>query len=66
MNTINDVINSIDEFSIDDKLELADIIRKQAIEQRRLEIKKNSVEALEEFHSKQIKPESVEDFFRRI
>jgi hypothetical protein len=66
MNKYDDILESIDAMSIDEKLYIAEIIKKRAIEQRRLEIKENAEKSLEEYKTGKITPQSVEAFIKEI
>ncbi len=61
MHTFNEVLESVDKFSAFEQLEIADIIKKRAIEERRNELKKEILQARKEFKSGKLKPKTVDE-----
>ncbi|MBI5324787.1 MAG: hypothetical protein HZB41_05865 [Ignavibacteriae bacterium] len=66
MHTYNDVLESVEKFSAFDQLEIADIIRKRAIEERRNELKKEILQARKEFKSGKLKPKTVDEIIEEL
>jgi hypothetical protein len=66
MHTYENVLDIVDDFSCDDKLELSEIIKKRAIEERRELLKREIAEARSELDSGKIKPQSVSDIMQEI
>ena len=66
MNSFYDILESIDSLSREDKLALAEIINKRAIEERREEIRKNADESYKEYQSGIIKSKTVDEFMKEI
>ena len=66
MLTYNEVLESIDNFSPFEQLEIADIIRKRAIEVRRNELKKEILQARKEFKSGKLKPKTVDEIIEEL
>jgi len=66
MQTYDNVLDLVDDFSCDDKLELSAIIKKRAIEERREVLKREIADSRSELDSGQIKPQSVSDIMQEI
>jgi hypothetical protein len=66
MHTYENVLDIVDDFSCDDKLELSEIIKKRAIEERREILKSEIDEARSELESGKIEPQSVSDIMQEI
>lgn len=66
MLTYNEVLESVDSFSVLEQLEIAEIIRKRAIEERRKELKKEILQARKEFKSGRIKPKTVDEVIEEL
>ncbi|TAL70343.1 MAG: hypothetical protein EPN82_03060 [Bacteroidetes bacterium] len=66
MNTFNEVLEAVDNFSTEDRLELAEIIRNRAIEERREELKKEIELARKEFKEGKLKPKSIKEIIKEL
>ena len=66
MNTYNEVLEAVNNFSTDDQLEIAEIIRKRAIEERRDELKKEIIQARKELKAGLLKPKTVDEIIKEL
>ena len=66
MITYDDVLDAVDNFNSDDKIEISEIIKKRAIEERRNQIKEEINLSREELNSGKIKPQSIDKIITEI
>lgn len=65
-NSFDEILDSVETLTIEDKFSIAEIIKNRAIEERRLEIKKNAEQAHIEFLAENIKSMTVDEFMKEI
>ena len=66
MVTYDNVLDIIDNFNTDDKIEIAEIIKKRAIEERREELKQDIKNSREELQSGKLKILSANQIIEEI
>lgn len=63
---VNDVINEIDQLSLDDQEFIEDILHKKIIEKRRIEIAAAAKEAFDDYQNGKSQKGNFEEFWKEI
>ena len=66
MATFNEVLESVEELSLEEKNILVEILQKRLIEQRREQLFNEVTEAIEEYESGKLKPMTVDEIMKEI